>query len=131
MSLLRSQGPRRGRHRRQRRHRARHGAGLAEAGRRGRRSPAATPRIGGRGSRAAKLGVKTGVLEVDVTDEAACRRMVADTVKQLGRLDILVNNAGINIRKPPQELHARRVAPGDRHQPDQRVHLLAGRLSAR
>src|SRR5262245_48075822 len=52
----------------------------------------------------AKVGVKTAVLEVDVTDEVQCRRMVADTMARLGRLDILVNNAGINIRKPPHEM---------------------------
>jgi 2-deoxy-D-gluconate 3-dehydrogenase len=51
----------------------------------------------------AHLGVKTAALTVDVTDEAQCRRMVADTVAQLGRLDILVSNAGINIRKAPQD----------------------------
>ncbi len=49
-----------------------------------------------------KLGVKTAVLEVDVSDEASCRKMVEDCVKQMGRIDILVNNAGINIRKRPE-----------------------------
>ena len=42
-------------------------------------------------------------IEVDVKSEESCRALVAQTVKQLGRLDILVNNAGINIRKQPQE----------------------------
>src|SRR5262245_60693603 len=49
------------------------------------------------------LGVKTTVLEVDVTDEASCRKMVDASVAELGRLDILINNAGINIRKQPQD----------------------------
>jgi 2-deoxy-D-gluconate 3-dehydrogenase len=49
------------------------------------------------------MGVKTAVIEVDVTDEMSCRKMVEDTVAQLGRLDILINNAGINIRKQPQD----------------------------
>ncbi len=31
----------------------------------------------------------------DVSDEAACRNMVAETVKAFGRLDILVNNAAL------------------------------------
>src|SRR5690242_10077565 len=35
----------------------------------------------------AKLGAKTAVLAVDVAQEAQCRKMVADTVAQLGRLD--------------------------------------------
>jgi len=32
----------------------------------------------------------------DVTDKAACERMVAEVVARFGRLDILINNAGIN-----------------------------------
>jgi 2-deoxy-D-gluconate 3-dehydrogenase len=40
--------------------------------------------------------------QADLTDDAACRRLAADTVDRFGRLDILVNNAGINIRKAPQ-----------------------------
>lgn len=48
-------------------------------------------------------GGKATCLEADVTDEAACRAMVASTVDTHGRLDILINNAGINIRKPPQD----------------------------
>jgi len=49
------------------------------------------------------LGSGAIALQVDVNDEAAVKRMVADTVKALGGLDILVANAGINIRKPPQD----------------------------
>jgi 2-dehydro-3-deoxy-D-gluconate 5-dehydrogenase len=73
------------------------GAAVAIAGRNMKKSQAAAAEL-------AKLGAKTAVLEVDVTDEAACRKMVGDAVARLGRLDILINNAGINIRKPPQEL---------------------------
>src|SRR5882672_3394319 len=73
------------------------GAAVAIAGRNVKKSEAAAAEL-------AKLGAKTAVLEVDVTDEAGCRKMVADTVSRLGRLDILINNAGINIRKPPHEL---------------------------
>jgi NAD(P)-dependent dehydrogenase (short-subunit alcohol dehydrogenase family) len=36
------------------------------------------------------------VIEADVTDPAACQRIVADTVKRWGKLDILVNNVGID-----------------------------------
>jgi len=34
----------------------------------------------------------------DVTDEEICRKIVADTVRQFGRLDILDNNVGIGSR---------------------------------
>ncbi len=50
-----------------------------------------------------KLGGKAIAIAADVTDEKQCRAIVADTVKQLGRIDILVNNAGMNIRKQPQD----------------------------
>jgi len=73
------------------------GAALAIAGRNMKKSEAAAAEL-------AKLDVKTAVLEVDVANEASCRKMIDDTVKRLGRLDILVNNAGINIRKVPNEL---------------------------
>ena len=43
-------------------------------------------------------------LAVDVTDPQSVEALVADTVRQCGRIDILVNNAGINIRKPAHEL---------------------------
>ena len=42
-------------------------------------------------------------LVADVADERACRAMVDEAARRLGRLDILVNNAGINIRKQPHE----------------------------
>jgi len=73
------------------------GAAVAVAGRNKAKSETAAAEL-------AKLGAKTAVLEVDVADEASCRKVVADTAKALGRLDILVNNAGINIRKPAHEL---------------------------
>src|SRR5271166_1075550 len=49
------------------------------------------------------LGAKAAAVAVDVTDEASCKKMVADMVARFGRLDILVNNAGTNIRKQPEE----------------------------
>jgi 2-deoxy-D-gluconate 3-dehydrogenase len=73
------------------------GAAIAVAGRNTRKSEAAAAEL-------AKLGVKTAVLEVDVANEASCRKMIDDAVKALGRLDILVNNAGMNIRKPADQL---------------------------
>ena len=40
------------------------------------------------------LGRRALVAPTDVTDAAACARLVASTVEEFGRLDILVNNAG-------------------------------------
>ncbi len=40
------------------------------------------------------LGVEAETLAGDVGDDAACRRMVADTAGRWGRLDALVNSAG-------------------------------------
>ena len=71
------------------------GSDVVIAGRNAEKSKAAAADL-------AKLGVKTAVLEVDVKDEASCRKMVADCVRQMGRVDVLVNNAGINIRKRPE-----------------------------
>ncbi len=43
----------------------------------------------------AKKGVRSTAILADVTDEAQVAAMVAQTVKEFGRLDILINNAGI------------------------------------
>ena len=50
-----------------------------------------------------KLGAEVSSQIVDVTKEAACKKMAKDAVKKHGRIDILVNNAGMNIRKQPEE----------------------------
>ncbi len=42
----------------------------------------------------ATLGVRTAAIVADVTVAGDVERMVAETVRQLGRVDILVNNAG-------------------------------------
>ena len=42
-------------------------------------------------------GTSVVVLELDVTDEQACRTAVQSTVDELGGLDILVNNAGVML----------------------------------
>jgi NAD(P)-dependent dehydrogenase (short-subunit alcohol dehydrogenase family) len=39
-------------------------------------------------------------VDVDVSQQADADRMVAETLKEFGRLDILVNNAGINYLTP-------------------------------
>src|SRR5881394_2738674 len=72
--------------------------GLARAG--------AKVAIAGRdAAKNAKAAEEIGALVVaaDITDEKACRGMVDEAARKLGRLDILVNNAGINIRKRPEE----------------------------
>ena len=40
----------------------------------------------------------------DVSDRAACERLVSETTSRFGSLDILVNNAGFNSRGPLEEL---------------------------
>jgi 2-deoxy-D-gluconate 3-dehydrogenase len=72
---------------------ARAGATVAIAGRDAAKNAAALKQLGG-----AAFAVRC-----DLTDEQACRAMVADVAQRLGRLDILVNNAGTNIRKAPQD----------------------------
>lgn len=40
---------------------------------------------------------------VDITDEQAVARLVADTMRQFGRVDALVNNAGVSMIEPALE----------------------------
>ena len=49
-------------------------------------------------------GGKAEALALDVADEAAVVRAVAEIVTRHGRIDVLVNNAGITIRKPVVDL---------------------------
>jgi 2-dehydro-3-deoxy-D-gluconate 5-dehydrogenase len=72
------------------------GANVAIAGRNAAKHATAVDALAGWGGQA------IGII-ADVTDAADVRRMVADTVEQLGGIDILVANAGMNIRKAPQE----------------------------
>lgn len=72
------------------------GAAVVIAGRNPSKNAAAIAELG-------DLGAKAAAVEVDVTDEASCRAMVAAAVEHFGRLDILINNAGTNIRKQPHE----------------------------
>ena len=69
---------------------AREGAAVAVAARR-------TDRLDALREELVSLGVRVLVLELDVSDEAACRDAVARTVAELGALDILVNNAGVML----------------------------------
>jgi 2-deoxy-D-gluconate 3-dehydrogenase len=52
---------------------------------------------------AAAAELKAVSFSCDLKDAGACRVMVEDAARRLGRLDILVNNAGTNIRKAPQD----------------------------
>ena len=72
---------------------SRAGAKVAIAGRDAQKNADAVP----------KVGAGAFALSCDITDEKACRGMIAQAAERLGRLDILVNNAGINIRKSPQD----------------------------
>jgi 2-dehydro-3-deoxy-D-gluconate 5-dehydrogenase len=75
---------------------ARAGAQVAIVGRNAAKHTAALEALEGPGGRA------TGII-ADVTNAADVKRMVAETVEQLGGLDILIANAGMNIRKAPQD----------------------------
>ena len=82
-------------HRRQRRHRPRHGAAVRGRRRqaRGRRAPRGRARAAGRrdpGRRAARPSALAG----DVRSEDYAQALVALAVERFGRLDIAFNNAG-------------------------------------
>jgi len=51
-------------------------------------------------------GVRAVAIRADVSQDHEARRLVAETVAQLGRLDILVNNAGWTKFTPHRELEA-------------------------
>ena len=72
------------------------GAGIVVAARNAEKSKQAVAEL-------EALGARALAVSVDVTDEAAVRRLMSTTRERFGRLDILVNNAGTNIRKPIHE----------------------------
>jgi 2-dehydro-3-deoxy-D-gluconate 5-dehydrogenase len=72
------------------------GAQLAIAGRNAAKHSAALATLQALGGQAISI-------TADMTDATDIRRMVAETVEQLGGLDILIANAGMNIRKAPQD----------------------------
>jgi 2-deoxy-D-gluconate 3-dehydrogenase len=83
------------------------GLGMAEGLARAGASVLVAGRNTGKNAAAVKtlqaLGATAAAVVVDVTQQPACKTMVATALDQFGRLDILINNAGINIRKQPQE----------------------------
>lgn len=52
-------------------------------------------------------------LRTDVTDEASCKKMVADTIAAFGGIDVLINNAGL-VNLPRTNLWELEVAEWDR-----------------
>jgi 3-oxoacyl-[acyl-carrier protein] reductase len=48
-------------------------------------------------------GARGCLVTGDVTDSASCRRVVEETVEQLGRIDVLINNAGGLVQRAPIE----------------------------
>lgn len=56
-------------------------------------------------------GVRGIAMQADVADDAACRRLVARALDELGRLDVLVNNAGTTSFIPHADLE--KVTDGD------------------
>ena len=52
----------------------------------------------------ADAGGRAVVLRQNVETVAGCRELIANAVKELGRLDILLNCAGVNRRKPVREV---------------------------
>jgi len=55
-------------------------------------------------------GRRAAVFSLDVTDAAASRRVVEESVRELGRLDFLINAAGVCPRLSPME-----TSPGEFH----------------
>lgn len=62
----------------------------------------------------AALGVKAIPFKADVADDAKCRAMIEEAVKEFGRLDVLVNNAGTTSFIPHPDLDAVKDEDWDR-----------------
>ncbi|KYC86040.1 MAG: SDR family oxidoreductase [Weizmannia coagulans] len=55
-------------------------------------------------ARIESLGVKALALECDITNRARVDEVVAETVKQFGKIDILVNNSGATWGAPAEDM---------------------------
>ena len=51
-------------------------------------------------------GAECLALTADLTDGAACQRVVDDTAARFGRLDVLVNNASASVDRTPRSIEA-------------------------
>ena len=60
------------------------------------------------------LGVKTLLLQADVSDEAAVRKMITQVEEAFGHLDALVNNAGTTAKWKVKDLESLDLAEWDR-----------------
>jgi 3-oxoacyl-[acyl-carrier protein] reductase len=59
-------------------------------------------------------GAKTLLIQCDVSDDSAVRKMLAAVEREFGRLDALVNNAGITTNVKPNDFEAMTAEEWDR-----------------
>jgi NAD(P)-dependent dehydrogenase (short-subunit alcohol dehydrogenase family) len=74
--------------------------GLAEAGADVAICARRVERLEETAARVRELGRRCLAVPADVADPEACERVVAETVRELGRVDVLVNNAGVGTAYP-------------------------------
>ena len=77
------------------------------------------------------VGVRSLVLQTDVSDSDSVRSMVNQTLNAFGRIDILVNNAGIFQLHTNRGLHRRGVGQNNGSQSQGTISLLHRQLLIR